>query len=122
MPGHCQCKNCQKFSGGGHASLFMIPAAAFRCSGEASSYDYLADSGNMVRRFFCPRCGAPVYNTNSGMPGAVFPWAGSLDEPARFEPQLVVYAASAQPWDYVDSRLPSFPRMPSMTPPGTDVR
>ncbi|MBV8771832.1 MAG: GFA family protein [Deltaproteobacteria bacterium] len=38
---------------------------------------------------FCPTCGSPVYTTNSGMPDLFIVEAASLDDPARFAPQMV---------------------------------
>ena len=40
--------------------------------------------------------------------------ASSLDDLQVFKPQVVVYASRAPSWDYVDPKLPSFPKMPPM--------
>ena len=74
------------------------------------------DSGNMVSRFFCPTCGAPVYSTNSGMPGNIFLRASSLDDPEIFTANIVVYTRSAPSWDHMDSSLPAFETMPPDNP------
>lgn len=109
---HCQCTHCRKFSSAGHSSHLAVPMAATSITGEASSYDVKADSGNTVSRSFCPTCGAQVYSTNSGMAELVFLRAPSLDDPSLFQPQLVVYTGSAVPWDHMDPALPSFEAMP----------
>ena len=112
MAGHCHCRSCQKQSGTGHASHLMVPKAAITITGEATFYERSADSGNTVRRGFCPRCGSPVWGVSSGFPEILVLRAGSLDDPERFRPGAIVYAASAPGWDHMDPALPSFPRMP----------
>ena len=112
MAGHCHCRSCQKASGTGHSSHLMVPRAAVRISGEASFYERPADSGNTVRRAFCPTCGAQVYGESSGFPDTLVLRAGSLDEPDRFRPGARVYAADAPSWDHMDPALPSFAGMP----------
>ncbi|TCT02274.1 GFA family protein [Aquabacter spiritensis] len=114
MAGHCQCRDCQYDSGTGHASHLAFPRAAARLSGPATHWDKPAASGNMVTRAFCPTCGTPVYSTNAAMPDLVFVRAASLDDPARFVPQLVVWTRSGQAWDTLDPTLPKFETMPAM--------
>jgi hypothetical protein len=57
MAGHCQCRDCQRASGGGHASHIGFPRAAVKLEGKATLWDKAADSGNTVTRAFCPTCG-----------------------------------------------------------------
>jgi len=114
MAGHCQCRDCQRMTGTGHASMLGFPAGAVRMTGEPRFHDVKADSGHSSSRGFCPTCGSFVTARSSGMPGMVTIAAGSLDEPARFEPQLVVYAERAHAWDRLDPALPHFAKMPPM--------
>jgi hypothetical protein len=114
MAGHCKCRACQRDSGTGHASHLMFPKAAARILGEASRWDSRADSGNAVTRAFCPTCGAPVFSLNAAMPDAVFVRAASLDDPGRFQPQMVVWASAGPAWDSTDPALPHFQQMPPM--------
>ena len=39
---HCQCINCQKFIGTGHASNMLLPKAAFSITGEVTAYEHPA--------------------------------------------------------------------------------
>ena len=112
VAGHCQCHDCRRTSGTGHASHMQVPADAVTFAGRAKGHTTPAASGNRVTRHFCGACGAPVYSTNSGFPGTVFLRASSLDDPAHFRPQMVVWTASAPAWDHVDAALPSFPGNP----------
>ena len=54
MMGHCQCRDCQYESGGGHASQIAFPRAAVKVEGKVTQWDKRADSGNMVTRAILP--------------------------------------------------------------------
>jgi len=103
---HCQCRQCQRAGGAGHSSQFVVAADAMSISGELRFFDQTADSGSTISRGFCPNCGSPVLGRTSGHPEIVLVHAGSLDDPAVFVPQKVVWTSEAQPWDYVDPGLP----------------
>ena len=72
----------------------------------------VGDSGNVKTRGFCPQCGLPVYLTFAAMPDIFTIRAASLDEPARYKPQVVTYAARGHDWDRLDPSLPKFAGMP----------
>ena len=112
VAGFCQCTNCQKFTGAGHAANMLLPEEGFSVTGETATYEYMADSGNQMVRYFCPACGSPVYGTGSGRPGAVMVRAGGLDDPSIFEAKFALYTDSAQDWDHISGDFPSFPGMP----------
>jgi hypothetical protein len=112
MSGHCQCRDCQRASGAGHGSFMAFPEAAVRMTGKPRFHDAKADSGGTVSRGFCPECGSPVIGKTSGFPGMMIVTAGSLDDPARFKPQFVVYTSSGHAWDHMDAKLPAFAKLP----------
>ncbi|MBT3305566.1 MAG: GFA family protein [Alphaproteobacteria bacterium] len=114
MAGHCHCRKCQHATGGAKASAFAVPEDSVTVTGELTSFDFEADSGNMTTRQFCPTCGVPVTSGSIGMPGLVIIYAGSLDDPSIFAPGMDIYTDSAQPWDHMDPDLPKFPGMPEM--------
>jgi hypothetical protein len=115
--GQCQCLDCQREAGGGHASFMAFPAAAVKLTGTPRFYEAKADSGNMVQRGFCPTCGSPVVGRSSGMPDMMTISAGSLDDPGTFKPEFVVYTSRGHAWDRIDPALPSFPKMPPAPEP-----
>jgi hypothetical protein len=85
----------------------MLPRRSLVITGNIKMFDAVADSGNAIRRGFCPECGSSLVYETAAFPKAVFVTAGSLDDP----PSMVVYTASAQGWDRVDSALPAFAGM-----------
>jgi len=108
----CQCRDCSRESGTGHASHLVFLRANTNLSGHASLWDMTADSGNKKTRAFCPTCGSPVYMTFAANPDIVTVRAASLDEPQRYSPQMVTYRKSGFAWDQINSALPAFEKMP----------
>lgn len=110
----CQCRDCQRASGSGHATGMAFPRSAVSLRGDIKYYDVRADSGNMTGRGFCPHCGSPVTARTSGLPDLTMITAGSLDDPSGFQPQGVIWNKSACAWDDTGSLLPRFETMPPM--------
>lgn len=102
---HCQCRQCQRSTGGGHASSFAISTDVVTITGEMTFFDQKADSGNTVSRGFCPTCGSPMMNINSGYPQMRYIHAATLDDPRIFKPTMIVCHSAAQPWDLIDTSL-----------------
>ena len=111
----CQCRQCQRESGTGHASHLTFAHAAVKVEGQPSHWEATGDGGTVKRRAFCPACGSPVYMTFPAMPDYVVIRAGSLDEPGRYRPQMVTWSDAGQSWDHLDPALPKFARMPPAT-------
>lgn len=108
---HCCCEDCRRSSGTGHCTHIGIPESAFSLTDDVTFFAHKADSGNTVTKAFCGTCGSPIYSTNSGYPGAVFPRASVLSDPEIDRPQMVVYASRAVSWDKMDEMLPAYPAL-----------
>lgn len=102
----CQCRQCQRISGSGHAAQFAVTVRDTRITGELSFYEFTADSGHTVNSGFCPTCGSPVLKKTTKVPELLFFHAATLDDPKIFKPEMVVYQSSGQPWDRIDPDLP----------------
>jgi len=109
---HCQCRDCQRESGSAHGSYATFARAGVTVTGEARHWNMAGDSGNVKTRGFCPQCGVAVYLTFVAMPDIFTIRAASLDEPTRYRPQAVTYAARGHGWDYLDPGLVKFEGMP----------
>lgn len=109
---HCQCRDCQHKSGTGHGSYLSFPRQGVEQTGQATHWNLVADSGQVKTRAFCPTCGSPVYMTFSAAPDVFTVHAGSLDDPGRFQPQVVTYAMRGHAWDRLDPALTKFDTMP----------
>jgi len=102
---HCHCLPCQRATGGGHASSFIVSTDGTTVEGDLTYYERITEKGNIVGQGFCPACGSPVLNRNSGMNDRLFIYAGSLDDPAQFKPVREIFHDDAPPWDHVDPDL-----------------
>ena len=117
----CQCRDCQRKSGTGHGSYLTFGSReAVKLTGHATHWDMIGDSGNVKTRGFCPTCGVPVYLTSAAMPEFFSVHAASLDDPARYQPQAVIFRSSGHDWDRVDLALPQFEKMPPIPGEGCD--
>ena len=101
----CQCRQCQKITGTGHSSEFMVKEEDVFLTGKLQVYELTSDSGNSVYSNFCPICGNPIFKKTDGYPGLLFIHASTLQEPQHYHPTRVYWHVSAQPWDYVDPDL-----------------
>ena len=102
---HCQCRQCQRSTGSGHASAFVVPRDAVAVTGSIRFYERISDAGNTVNQGFCAECGSPLMNKNSGYPDSVYFHAATLDDPSIFKPTTVLFSDAAQPWDYIDPNI-----------------
>ncbi len=108
---NCHCRDCQRASGGGSSSVVAVPAAAFVLrKGEPRYYVVRGEAGHMARRGFCAECGSPLVAGSSRMPDFVVLKVASLDDPSWFKPMADIWTASAQPWEYMDPRIPKVPK------------
>lgn len=102
----CQCRQCQRISGSGHAAQFAVPINETTIEGELTFYAQKSDSGSTVSSGFCANCGSPMLKKTTMAPELLFFHAGTMDDPSTFKPQIVVYEDSKQPWDHVDPSIP----------------
>lgn len=111
---HCQCRDCQRRSGTGHGSYLTFPGRSeMKITGAVSHWEVAGDSGNLKSHAFCPVCGTQVFLTFAAMPDFIAVPAASLDDPSRFEPQVLTYRTRALSWDRMDPSLQAFETMPT---------
>jgi hypothetical protein len=109
----CHCRDCQRANGGAYTAAVRVAAACFRVTkGEPKLYVKTADSGNRVTRAFCPGCGSPLFLQVSTRPDLVGIRVGTFDDPSWFRPEANIFVKSAQPWDYMDPKIPQYGTYP----------
>jgi hypothetical protein len=111
----CHCRDCQRATGSGHASMAIFSRSSFRLQGELKYHTVTTDAGHLARRGFCPQCGSPIVAEPGAAPHMIAVHAASLDEPHSFVPNVVLYTKRAYAWDLTDASLPKFAAM--MPPP-----
>ena len=109
----CQCRDCQRDTGSGHASVMVFARAALRIAGPVSEILRTADTGAHKLKGFCGTCGSPLYNQPVSKPDMVGIYIGSLDDPSGFRPDIVMFTSRGHAWDHLD---PAVPKLPNMRP------
>jgi hypothetical protein len=111
LTGVCHCKNCQRQAGSAFSTLAGVPKNEFTLlSGEPKLYrDADTASGNSVERYFCGRCGSPIYSAIPAQPDTLYLKTGTLDDTTAFEPQFHVWCDSKQNWVTIPEGVPAMP-------------
>jgi hypothetical protein len=109
----CHCKNCQRQTGSAFSILIVVPVDGLEREGEWTFYDDTGDSGAIVRREFCPKCGSPLASTVVDSPKYTAIKAGTLDDVSVLQPQMHLWTKSAQSWVTLDESLPQFLEQPA---------
>jgi hypothetical protein len=111
----CHCRDCQRVTGGGFLSGFLVPISAFRLvKGELRFHFTPSLAGGGHKRGFCPECGSRISGGQSDQRPNEFIGltAGSLDDPGWFRPQMDFFVSDAQPWDEMDAAIPKYQQLP----------
>jgi hypothetical protein len=113
----CWCHDCQHISSNGTVNA-IFPTPAIEVTGNPSEYTSAADSGNQVRRRFCPNCGCHLFADSSGRLGLTVVRVGTLDDPSSIKLSANIWSTSAPSWACLDSALERLERQPSpLRPP-----
>jgi hypothetical protein len=105
----CQCRDCQRDSGGGHSSVLVFPRHALELAGEVREIARTSDRGATKHKGFCPICGVAIYNKPDKFADLIGVYVGSLDDASTFKPGAVFYAARGYAWDFLDPDVPKLP-------------
>jgi len=108
----CWCRDCQYWGAGNATVNLMVRRDSLQVDGEPAGYESLAASGHHMRREFCGTCGSALFSSAAENLEYQVVRAGSLDDPSRFPPQMVIWTDSAPDWAIFPSGLPSYPRQP----------
>jgi hypothetical protein len=111
---YCWCRDCQRIGGGNATVNVIFPSEAVTIDGETAAYESVADSGNRMRRRFCPRCGSPLFSQSEARPHWIIVRAGALDDPDLAQPSGSIWVSSAPRWACI---APDLPRIDKQPPP-----
>ena len=109
---HCHCKDCQKSTGSGKATIVMIPENALQMKGEIKIYTVTGTDGSHVTRGFCESCGSPLISYIEEMQGIRLIKAGSLDDSSWLKIDSNFWSSTSREWSPVDETLHSFIKNP----------
>ena len=108
----CHCRHCQRQSGSAFSVLLAVPAPALVLHGPDGLYEDLGESGATVERYFCSKCGSPLYSALPASPDVVFVKAGTLDDPTIMAPRVHVWCDSAWPSTPIPDKAIRFGKNP----------
>jgi len=114
---YCWCRDCQKIAAGNATVNVIFPSETAGFEGETAVYESRAESGNLMRRRFCPTCGTSLCSQSEARPHWIIVRAGVLDDPAVAQPSGSIWVASAPSWACIDPELPQTPKQPPPPPP-----
>jgi len=109
----CWCRDCQYLSSGNASMNAIFRSAACEIIGKVGEYVTTADSGNIMRRRFCPKCGTPLFSHASDRPDLMVVRIGALDDREVGGPAFYIWTGSAPSWGHVDPRLPNCAGQPA---------
>jgi hypothetical protein len=108
----CWCRDCQHIAGNGTVNA-IFPASDVEVSGTIAAYESRGESGNLVTRRFCSKCGSHLFADTTGRPGLTVVRVGTLDEPSSVKPSANIWAGSAPAWACLDGALERIERQPA---------
>ena len=77
---HCHCKDCQRATGSGKATILFIPKKYVEINGELKFFESKGSSGSHIRRGFCSNCGSGVLSYAKEISHILYIKAGTLND------------------------------------------
>ncbi len=111
--GHCYCADCRKASGSGFIGFIGVASTAVRFTGATRIFSSRSASGTDAVRNFCAVCGSLVFGGMVGKDTSHTIYAGSLDDPALFQPSIAIFARGRPAWAIIPPGLTVYEAMPS---------
>lgn len=95
----CHCTECQKLSSSAFVSAMQVPAESVEVTGGApATRERVADSGNVLKTWFCPSCGSALFARNSARPRLRTIHIGTLEHAADVEVSAHIWVKRKLPW------------------------
>ncbi len=110
--GYCFCADCRRASGGAGIGFLGFAASRLTIAGAARQFVSKAASGTEAVRNFCPTCGSLVFGGSLGSDTSHTIYAGSLDDPAHFQPTMAIFNRDRPAWAPLPPGLAVFEAMP----------
>jgi hypothetical protein len=110
--GHCYCGDCRKASGSGFVPYMGFAREAISFTGVSRAFAVRAANGNQAVRNFCPVCGALVFGGLRDSADTFTLYAGSLDDPSRFEPTAAIFTRARPAWAVLPGHLKAYAALP----------
>lgn len=109
----CWCRDCQYLATGNASINAIFRTESLSLSGELAEYVSTADSGNIMRRRFCPTCGTQLFSLSSARPHLTVTRVGALEDRESCQPANYIWTASKPGWGHIDPELPNCAGQPA---------
>ena len=110
--GLCYCADCRKASGSGFIPFMGFKAEHLLITGETRQSHATSFRGGTATRNHCAHCGSLVFGGIHGETDQHTIYAGSLDDPSRFVPQVALFVRDRPAWAEVKAGLTEYETMP----------
>ena len=111
--GHCYCADCRRVSGSGFIPFIGVASTAVRFTGPTRSFTSRSARGTNAVRNFCAICGSLVFGGVVGKDTSHTIYAGTLDDPALFQPSIAIFTRGRPAWAIIPPGLTVYEAMPS---------
>jgi hypothetical protein len=108
----CWCRVCQYVGAGSGTVNACFKTDAVTIEGKTSDYRSIADSGSVMHRKFCPKCGTHLFSEAESRPHLIFIRVGTLDDPNIAPPSVTIWTSAAPAWACINERLPKVEKQP----------
>jgi hypothetical protein len=105
---YCHCGRCRKQSGSSFATNMAVLREDFVLVSGEEMLSYYQPSP-LLRRYFCSRCGSPIYSQGDKYKHIVSVRCGTLDSDLPVRPSVHAFVASKANWVDISDELPQFP-------------
>ena len=111
---HCHCKDCQRTTGSGKATILFIPKKHISVEGDLKYFESTGTAGSHVRRGFCPECGSGVLSYAKEISHILYVKAGTLDDSSWVKADSNFFTSTAENWSKPDDSIKSFEKNPGI--------
>ena len=112
---HCHCKDCQRSTGSGNATILFIPKKYIEVIGTPKFYNVKGSSGAYVCRGFCDNCGSGILSYAKEVPHILYIKAGTLDDSSWLKIDSNFFTDSSHDWNEPSEAPKSFKRNPTVS-------
>jgi hypothetical protein len=113
---HCWCRVCQYLGAGSGTVNAIFAKDAVAVSGPLTDHVSAADSGSVMHRRFCAKCGTPIFSEAEPRPHQIIVRVGTLDDPNLARPGGIIWTRSAPSWACFAPDLPQTEGQPAAAP------
>ena len=111
---HCHCKDCQRITGSGKATIIFIAKKYVDLKGEPKYFESKGTSGSHIRRGFCSICGSGILSYARELPHILFIKAGTLDDSSWVKIDSNFFTKSSYDWNKPDETIKCFDGNPGV--------